>query len=547
MFLLQFQKSGVCNFCKCVLCEKIHLFLNIFAIFVIGHITKMSILVHNGQLQRTVNSAGGKLVAVDFSNPNCPPCRAIHPFWESLVSTYKSVIFCTVTCDECPIECNQYQIEVTPTFVFIKNGKEVERIRGANKNAIKAVIEKYKTNCVGTPHTLGSSSASNQGDWFAQIRAKRDLQLQQQQQQQNDKEKQTNDQITKEEKLPKQNAVVEKKVEVPSEIMNDLSAMGFNESQIIDAYVKTNNGDVDKILDYIQEQQSKEGAGENTEDIKEEVQQGEKETQIANDLMKPLTPEGETMKEQLVSMGFDGEMAQMAINVVGYESVDKCIEIIGKIQRGEPIPMPKHKKTQEEIQEKLKHYQELLKQKREEKQKEISPKARAQNEIQRRKQVLDNLEAKKKHEEMQREQAIKDAQKERIREKIEREKVRAKIQAQREQQKLNQNTSKAQSASNEIITQNNTHVEPPAQSKVYNECTLKLIFPDGKSMIAKFDVKDTLAKVDSFIRNNNHTIPRYTRITFEIVFPHQILGSDSFGKTLSELKLVPRAQLRVKY
>lgn len=500
----------------------------------------MSINIHNGQLQRTVNSAGAKLVAIDFSNPNCGPCRAIHPFWESLVSTYKSVVFCTVTCDECPIECQQYNIEVTPTFVFIKNGKEVDRIRGANKNAIKAVIEKHKSSCVGTPHTLGSGNPSNQGDWFAQIKAKRDLQIQQQQKEKEEKEEAQ--QPVKEVQHENQ----ENEIIVPSETMEELSAMGFPEDQIISVYKSTNGGDIDTILDYIQQQQNKESNEENNNQ-EENVQQGEKETKIANDLMKPLSPEGEKIKEQLVSMGYDGEMAQMAINVAGYESVDKCIDIIGKIQRGEPIPMPKHKNSPEEVQEKLKHYQELLKQKREAELQKASPKSLAQNEIERRKQVLENLEAKKRNEEMKREQAIKEAQQNRIREKMEREKVRAKIQAQREEQKARQNSSKPQSVQSEQSTQQNVHVEHPTQQKVYNDCTLKLIFPDGTFIVAKFEANQNLGDVESYIRRNSTKIHHYSNITFEKPFPRQVLGHESFKKTLSELKLVPRAQMNVKY
>ncbi|KAH0786932.1 Thioredoxin family protein [Histomonas meleagridis] len=528
----------------------------------------MSILVRDGTLSRTINSAGSKLVAVDFSNPNCPPCRAIHPYWESLVLIYKNVVFCTVQCDDCPTEARQYQIHATPTFVFIKNGNEVARIVGADKNQIKQTIEKHMSSCVGTAHTLGP--VAPQQDFWETLRQKREQQLKAQQQGSQPTEAPKPKPAAPKpqpSEIPKPAPVAPAPAKpsfttVPEGIKSTLLDMGFTDNQILKAYKGTNGGDVDAILDYIEQHQnepeeeeipqpqsqpSTETEPSQPEPSPEQPQQSGKSAQVANDLMKPLTPEGEAVKNTLVEMGYDDELAHMAINSVGPDSIDRCIEIIGKIERGEPIPMPKHQKTQEEIDAKIREYQERIKEKRAAKEAEQSPKARAQSELERRKQVLEQLELKKKIEEQKREQALRDMQREKIRDKMEREKVKARIQAQREEQKRRQNGG---AAAPQPQPQQNVQQHQQQQSnapKVHTECTLRLVLPDGTAKVQKFAPNQTLEDVYNFLRQNVSGVRVVRNVSFEIAFPHRVLTRNNFAETLSDLKLVPRAQLMVKY
>ncbi|KAH0793764.1 Thioredoxin family protein [Histomonas meleagridis] len=120
--------------------------------------------LHDGQLKNVVKANQKKLVAVDFGNPGCPPCRAIKPWWNTLPRKYPTVVFCSIECDNCPSDSREYQITATPTFVFIVNGKEVNRILGPNKPQILSTIEKYKTSgdpFAGQSHSINSTSQSN--------------------------------------------------------------------------------------------------------------------------------------------------------------------------------------------------------------------------------------------------------------------------------------------------------------------------------------------------------------------------------------------------
>ncbi|KAB0352993.1 hypothetical protein FD754_017850 [Muntiacus muntjak] len=61
--------------------------------------------------QEALNSAGDKLVVVDFSATWCGPCKMIKPFFHSLSEKYSNVVFLEVDVDDC-------QIGLVPSSVF---------------------------------------------------------------------------------------------------------------------------------------------------------------------------------------------------------------------------------------------------------------------------------------------------------------------------------------------------------------------------------------------------------------------------------------------
>jgi thiol-disulfide isomerase/thioredoxin len=98
----------------------------------------------NGQLAGIIRTADKKLVAVDFSNVNCGPCRFAKPWWDSLPVQYPNIIFCTVQCSSCPDDASAHNVTATPTFLFFHNGSEVGRILGLQKSQILAILDKHK-------------------------------------------------------------------------------------------------------------------------------------------------------------------------------------------------------------------------------------------------------------------------------------------------------------------------------------------------------------------------------------------------------------------
>ncbi|KAG7884242.1 hypothetical protein KL938_002114 [Ogataea parapolymorpha] len=80
------------------------------------------------------------LVVVDFFATWCGPCKMIAPMLEKFSAEYSSFDFYKVDVDELPEIASQYDVTSMPTILFLKDGKEVKRIIGANPSAIKAFL-----------------------------------------------------------------------------------------------------------------------------------------------------------------------------------------------------------------------------------------------------------------------------------------------------------------------------------------------------------------------------------------------------------------------
>ncbi|PSS00772.1 thioredoxin-like protein [Coniella lustricola] len=105
-------------------------------------------------------------VVVDFYADWCPPCRAIAPVFSKLAddnAMHGQLAFAKVNVDYVNDVAARYGVSAMPTFVFFKNGEPrsvtglekvkpsqsvvfkddgVERIRGADHNALVAVVKK---------------------------------------------------------------------------------------------------------------------------------------------------------------------------------------------------------------------------------------------------------------------------------------------------------------------------------------------------------------------------------------------------------------------
>ncbi len=78
-----------------------------------------------------------KLVVVDFWAPWCGPCNIMAPIFERLAEKYKGkVLMVKVNVDENFIIPQRFNIYGVPTFVFIKDGKEIKRIIGVVREEV---------------------------------------------------------------------------------------------------------------------------------------------------------------------------------------------------------------------------------------------------------------------------------------------------------------------------------------------------------------------------------------------------------------------------
>ncbi|GAY42621.1 hypothetical protein WN943_021210 [Citrus x changshan-huyou] len=95
----------------------------------------------NEQLQKSNETK--QLVVVDFTASWCGPCRFIAPFLAELAKKLPNVLFLKVDVDELKSVATDWAVEAMPTFMFLKEGKIVDKVVGAKKEELQQTIAKH--------------------------------------------------------------------------------------------------------------------------------------------------------------------------------------------------------------------------------------------------------------------------------------------------------------------------------------------------------------------------------------------------------------------
>ncbi|XP_059636455.1 thioredoxin H1-like [Cornus florida] len=84
-----------------------------------------------------------KLVVVDFTASWCGPCRFIAPIVAEFARRMTHVMFLKVDVDELKSVAEDWAVEAMPTFIFLKEGKIVDKVVGAKKDDLQLTIAKH--------------------------------------------------------------------------------------------------------------------------------------------------------------------------------------------------------------------------------------------------------------------------------------------------------------------------------------------------------------------------------------------------------------------
>ena len=93
------------------------------------------------QLQKGIETK--KLIVVDFTATWCPPCRMMAPFFEELAKKMDHVMFLKVDVDELKSVAEEWDVQAMPTFMYLKEGKLVDKFSGAYKDRLEKLAEKH--------------------------------------------------------------------------------------------------------------------------------------------------------------------------------------------------------------------------------------------------------------------------------------------------------------------------------------------------------------------------------------------------------------------
>jgi thioredoxin 1 len=83
-------------------------------------------------------------VIVDFYSETCGPCKNLAKVLEELVAEVPFLTIVKVNTTKFPALGASNHIELVPTMIFVKDGKEVEKTVGSMPlEGIKEIVEKY--------------------------------------------------------------------------------------------------------------------------------------------------------------------------------------------------------------------------------------------------------------------------------------------------------------------------------------------------------------------------------------------------------------------
>ncbi|KAL7720254.1 Thioredoxin-1 [Entamoeba marina] len=101
------------------------------------------------------------VVIVDFFATWCGPCKMIAPYFEELASQHPTIKFVKVDVDQGQGIAQKYSVRSMPTFILFKNGNEVDRFSGANR-------QKLLSFCQQSGSTGGRTMSQPKGNLSAQ-------------------------------------------------------------------------------------------------------------------------------------------------------------------------------------------------------------------------------------------------------------------------------------------------------------------------------------------------------------------------------------------
>ncbi|XP_008803913.2 TPR repeat-containing thioredoxin TDX isoform X2 [Phoenix dactylifera] len=85
-------------------------------------------------------SSLSRLVILYFTATWCGPCRFMAPLYKSLAEKHRKVVFLKADIDELGVVAQSWNVSSVPTFFFVKNGKEIDKVVGADKSGLEGKI-----------------------------------------------------------------------------------------------------------------------------------------------------------------------------------------------------------------------------------------------------------------------------------------------------------------------------------------------------------------------------------------------------------------------
>lgn len=73
----------------------------------------------------------------------CAPCQRVGPIFATFPNKYPRAIFLKVDVDECQDTAASHGVTAMPTFIFYRNKSKIDRLHGANVEALESKIQQH--------------------------------------------------------------------------------------------------------------------------------------------------------------------------------------------------------------------------------------------------------------------------------------------------------------------------------------------------------------------------------------------------------------------
>ncbi|KAK6048281.1 putative thioredoxin [Cooperia oncophora] len=84
------------------------------------------------------------LIVIDFYATWCGPCKIMGPKFTKMSTEHPSVVFVKIDVDETEDVVSRFDIKVMPTFIFMRNGAQIDIVEGSLEDDLRRKIEQHK-------------------------------------------------------------------------------------------------------------------------------------------------------------------------------------------------------------------------------------------------------------------------------------------------------------------------------------------------------------------------------------------------------------------
>ncbi|KAJ3186156.1 hypothetical protein HDU85_007595 [Gaertneriomyces sp. JEL0708] len=100
-------------------------------------------ITSKAEYQSLLQTAGSKLVVIDFTAAWCGPCQMMKPVFAELSTQFRHVVFAQVDVDNVQEVAQEAGVESMPTFQLFKANQKIAELKGANPTGLKSLIQEH--------------------------------------------------------------------------------------------------------------------------------------------------------------------------------------------------------------------------------------------------------------------------------------------------------------------------------------------------------------------------------------------------------------------